>query len=66
MRVNLRFDYYQNGGFFTNYKCYISWLERSEAAYRTPPGSFALCESEASTQSAQLERKSTTRYGEET
>ncbi|WP_285394717.1 hypothetical protein [Lysinibacillus sp. fls2-241-R2A-57] len=67
-------------------------LQRSEAAHRAPPGSFALCESVASAttnvlsvrkrsdsnnkcficakakrqqQSAQSERKSTTRYGDE-
>ncbi|WP_427108786.1 hypothetical protein [Lysinibacillus xylanilyticus] len=34
----------------------------TKAAHRTPPGSFALCDSD---KSAQSERKSTTRYGED-
>ncbi|MGA3674138.1 hypothetical protein ACPCXF_03575 [Lysinibacillus agricola] len=44
----------------------------SEVAHRTPSGSIALCESEASAtmfylrESAQPLRKSTTRYGDET
>ncbi|TQR34283.1 hypothetical protein C7Y47_09925 [Lysinibacillus sphaericus] len=51
-------------------------LQRSGAAHRTPPGSFALCESGATAtnvfcakakrqqQSALPERKSTIRYGD--
>ncbi|MGY3187027.1 hypothetical protein [Lysinibacillus sp. TE18511] len=69
---------------------FVTNIVLAQAAHRTPPGSFALCESEASAnvlsvrkrsdsnkcficakvqrqqqQSAQSERKSTTRYGDE-
>ncbi|WP_285395829.1 hypothetical protein [Lysinibacillus sp. fls2-241-R2A-57] len=37
----------------------------NEAAHRTPPGSFALCESEAAATKRPVGTKSTTRFGDE-
>ncbi|WP_175401696.1 MULTISPECIES: hypothetical protein [Lysinibacillus] len=47
------------------YLCESEASATTKVAHRTPPGSSALCESEATAQSAQSERKSTTRYGDE-
>ncbi|MFE3575758.1 hypothetical protein, partial [Lysinibacillus sp. NPDC059133] len=37
--------------------CWPETLQRSEAAHRTPPGSFALCESEATATNVLSARK---------